>query len=602
MGLQFYNGPAGQFNYDDTQFTVSSENGLLKYTGSETRGENIAIPQGIKNISGMFENSILVTPPIIPNGVENMTRTFAGCRQLQHYPNIPGSVKTAYEMLAGSTFDEHRNNISPDATLNYINDEMNNEIDSIIYNWQSENIWIEETFSLDGNYDKAQKGLINNELRARLSIAEARMDGLKKEENHIYMEVTRLRKMGAPSNYMEDTLRIKDLQLKNVEKEIENIKAELRYRNPTAMDILKTNTVEHKQNLISVGQKITNGIIRKVDDMRQMASNIKGNFYRAAELAQLKMDQKILSVEQKINEKDLQRTAKIYNKLMPGICAASSKINTIKESLKAFKANLSGNDYQIKQGLTNTGKKLVEHMYNTMATKASRYEETEGELAKVRLHMDTISHNLSPIERRESIEVIQNISQKLSEITQSARDASQEKISSYEKVKEAKESNHVTEFEKEMSPKEIVDRYPAAIRNVETFSAVNYDSNVFPGSNSVKPEEQLGGYLYNEVPHVVAVYTDDEKNQMMDDTLNRIKSSDGVKKWEVVEEKEVHVKEDHAEILTASIREDYDRNERRTPDVVRDSYAGQQAVANSQEQRQEQPQRADNTSVGEGRG
>ncbi len=600
MALKFYDGPAGQFNYDDTQFTVSSENGLLRYIGSETRGENINIPQGIKNISGMFENSILVTPPVIPNGVENMVRTFAGCRQLQHYPNMPGTVVSAYEAFAGSTFDETRNSVSADATLNYINSEMNNEIDEIVYNWQNENIWIEETFSLKGNYDKAEKKLINNELHARLAIAEARMDGLKMEENHLGMEVVRLKKMGAPSNFMEDTLRIKGLQIKNVEKEIANIKAELRYRNPTVLDILKANTVEHKQNLISIGQKITRSLIRKIDDMRQMTSNIKGNFYRATEVAQLKWDQKILEAELKINQRDIQRTAKIYNKLMPGICGASAEINHIKESLKAFKANLGHQDYQVQSGLTDLGKKFVEYMYNTMAEKTARITENEGELAKVRLRMDMISHNLSPTERRESIDIIQNISQKLGEITQSARDASQEKIASYEKISEAKENNHVTSYEKEMTAKEITDRYPAAIRNVETFSAVDYNSNVFPGKSTVKPEEQLGQYLYSEVPHVVAVYTNDERNQMIDETLNRIKTPKEERNWEAVEEK-VHIKEDHAEILTASIRQDPDVSERRGNNVM-DTYNGQKAVSDSQEQRASQPQRTENTSVGEGRG
>ena len=600
MALQVYNGPAGQFNYDDTQFTVSTENGLLKYIGSETRGENINIPQGIKDISGMFENSIITTPPLIPNGVEKMVRTFAGCRQLQHYPNIPGTVVSAYEAFAGATFDEKRNNISADATLNYIYEEMNNEIDGIVFNWQNENLWIEETFSVDGNYDKAQKNLINNELHARLAISEARIDGLKMEENHIGMEVARLRKMGAPSNYMEDTLRIKGLQIKNVEQEITNIKSELRFRNPTVLDILKTNAVEHKQNLISAGQKITKSLIRKTDDMRQLASKIKGNFYRATELAQLKWDQKILSAELKINQKDIQRTAKIYNMLMPGICSASTTINNISESLKAFKANISGQDYQIKAGLTDTGKQLVEYMYNTMATKEARLKENEGELAKVRLRMDVISHNLSPLERAQSLDVIQSISQKLSEITQSARDASQEKISSYEKVREARENNHITPYEKEMTAKEIIDRYPAAIRNVETFSAVDYDSDVFPGKNTAKPEEKLGQYLYNEVPHVVAVYTDEERNQMIDDTLNRIKTPKEERNWEMVEKK-VHVKEDHAEILTASIREDYDVTERKSSNVM-DTYYGQKAVSGSEEQKEAQPQRNGNQSVGEGRG
>ena len=580
MALQFYDGPAGQFNYDDTQFAVSGTTGLLRYIGSETRGENIVIPYGIKNCTQMFSNSIIVTPPEIPNGVEDISMMFSGCKQLQHYPNIPSTVRVTYGAFQGSTFDPRRNTVPEDPTISFINQEMNNEIDEIVNNFQAENISIEQTFAKKGDLTKANTKLINNELRARLAICSARLESLKKEENHLNVMIEQFRRNGAPVNYMEDTLRIKNLQISNVEKEMDNIRQEMKYRNPSVIDILKANAIEHKQNLISIGQRITNSILNKVSEMRHPSSGVKGNIYRASEVSQLKYDLKTLEAQQKINEKDIEKTANLYNKLVPGICAVSSTINNMKESLHAFKAKLTNEEYVKQSGLTETGKKLVNRMYETMATKLSYAAETEGRMEKVRLKLDTILYNLSPTERRHSIDVIQNISQRLSEITQSARDASHEKITSYEKIREAQENNHVTAYEKEMTAEEISDRYPEAVRSAQSYSVADYDTTVYPGKNKEEPIATLGLYLFNELPHQEAIYTQEEMNKKFDDTLNNISSYSSPKDREILERTEehtVHVKEDHAEVLVAQ------EEETKRPSVM-DTAAGQRAMQGYQEQ------------------
>ena len=50
------------------------------------------IPSKVKEMDRTFEGSLLVTAPVIPNGVTNLRETFNGCTNLKNAPVIPSSV------------------------------------------------------------------------------------------------------------------------------------------------------------------------------------------------------------------------------------------------------------------------------------------------------------------------------------------------------------------------------------------------------------------------------------------------------------------------------------------------------------------------------
>lgn len=136
-----YNGRLGKFTYNTKDFEIRyryTETGVfdvLVYHGEETDGRNIKIPDGINDISYMFENSPIVIPPQIPDSVEFMDYTFkdcasliagAGlsknlkscgfcyknCRSLQCGSNMPDTVVKAPYMYDGCTVLSNAGHIS----------------------------------------------------------------------------------------------------------------------------------------------------------------------------------------------------------------------------------------------------------------------------------------------------------------------------------------------------------------------------------------------------------------------------------------------------------------------------------------------------------
>ena len=87
----------GNFLYDPSEFVIS-EDGLLRYIGDEIDGNNIIIPEGIKNCSCMFEYCKIVSPPRIPNGVKRCDFMFAHS-DIFNAPRIPKSVESAKGMF-----------------------------------------------------------------------------------------------------------------------------------------------------------------------------------------------------------------------------------------------------------------------------------------------------------------------------------------------------------------------------------------------------------------------------------------------------------------------------------------------------------------------
>lgn len=111
-----YEGPLGKFKYDKTQFTLDTyeleayDDGLgvysspatsiprLHYIGTETDGNKICIPDGVKSGDFMFAESNIKNTPKLPKSLESTNSMFCDCKQLKTAISvIPSNVgNTAY--------------------------------------------------------------------------------------------------------------------------------------------------------------------------------------------------------------------------------------------------------------------------------------------------------------------------------------------------------------------------------------------------------------------------------------------------------------------------------------------------------------------------
>lgn len=94
-GKAHYEGTLGSFDFDTTQFALArvkipaSEYGAEKdtvsllYRGNETDGRKIKIPDGINDISNMFEGTAIESVPAIPEGVVHARAAFKDCAKLE---------------------------------------------------------------------------------------------------------------------------------------------------------------------------------------------------------------------------------------------------------------------------------------------------------------------------------------------------------------------------------------------------------------------------------------------------------------------------------------------------------------------------------------
>lgn len=99
--LLHYEGELGSFDYDPSQWavgyktvydsiggeSVTAEIPVLRYIGSETDGDRIAIPEGVLSLDYTFEGTDVTSVPEIPDGVESMHATFRNCTSLTGLSN-----------------------------------------------------------------------------------------------------------------------------------------------------------------------------------------------------------------------------------------------------------------------------------------------------------------------------------------------------------------------------------------------------------------------------------------------------------------------------------------------------------------------------------
>lgn len=535
-----YEHNVGSFNYDDENFTVAP-NGYLLYIGNETEGEKITIPEGITDCTGMFQDTEIRTAPKIPNGVTTIDRMFMGCKNLQKYPEIPTGIESKKDFLSNistNDFEYH------DLTMDYITKEMDEQINDIDSMFQDEVLNIEKTFIIKGDLSKTEKEIINAELMSKLAICDVQIDGLTKMQNHLTFLAKRSEEAGAPHNYLDESIALKQDQIDKLREEMEDISAELKFRNPTAVDLVKAAAVDKKAHLISYSQKVQEAVTEKAVSLSLSLKKGLGNVYRAAELSVRKTDVKVLESIQKINKKTLEIVGRVYNRVVPGIYTVSEKTHAFKEAINALRANLKGEQYTAIPGTTQTGKNLINKMALTIDHKIAQYANNEDKLEIIRDKVKELSMNLSPKERTTSIDFLQNISQRMRQITASMRSAVQEKIATYQTIKEAKERGNLTQYEQEMKPLEIGERYPNGIRVAgETYPAT-------------PPMNLLERRLFYEVPeNREPIYTQEEMNKRFDRTMANISNSSNEKIYESikkVDEKGAFEKEDHAEVLSAS--------------------------------------------------
>ena len=102
-----YNGALGKFRYNSGEFVLSfvpTPTGMkeyLRYIGRDMTGKSIVIPDGIFDISYMFRDSMLVSPPMIPRMVTVMDGCFQNCRRLERGAVLPPGLKKANRLYSG---------------------------------------------------------------------------------------------------------------------------------------------------------------------------------------------------------------------------------------------------------------------------------------------------------------------------------------------------------------------------------------------------------------------------------------------------------------------------------------------------------------------
>lgn len=114
-----YEGYLGKFIYNTAEFELSkryTETGvfdILMYRGNAREGQDVQIPDGIENISYMFENKSLLTPPLIPASVKVADYAFKGCVSLMRGAALPYGLescgflyKDCRSMMCGSNMPD----------------------------------------------------------------------------------------------------------------------------------------------------------------------------------------------------------------------------------------------------------------------------------------------------------------------------------------------------------------------------------------------------------------------------------------------------------------------------------------------------------------
>ena len=90
--MMHFKGDIGEFDYDPEEFRLITTGDIhhLIYTGEETDGSRIHIPEGIISCSGMFKHNVhLKTPPVIPESARFFNSMFYGCSSLTEAPALP---------------------------------------------------------------------------------------------------------------------------------------------------------------------------------------------------------------------------------------------------------------------------------------------------------------------------------------------------------------------------------------------------------------------------------------------------------------------------------------------------------------------------------
>lgn len=114
-----YEGHLGKFTYNTGEFELCkryAETGtfdVLMYRGNAREGSEIQIPEGIVNISYMFENKSLRTPPSIPATVKVADYAFKDCMSLIQGAALPYGLescgflyKNCRSMMCGSNMPD----------------------------------------------------------------------------------------------------------------------------------------------------------------------------------------------------------------------------------------------------------------------------------------------------------------------------------------------------------------------------------------------------------------------------------------------------------------------------------------------------------------
>ena len=100
--LKKYSGQLGDFEYDDTQYTIVKDDDgeYCHYVGSEMK--NVPSPPvGLRDYTGLYMGTDIENPVVIENGVKRTNSMYADCQKLKIGSYIPDSVEEEDFMYDG---------------------------------------------------------------------------------------------------------------------------------------------------------------------------------------------------------------------------------------------------------------------------------------------------------------------------------------------------------------------------------------------------------------------------------------------------------------------------------------------------------------------
>lgn len=430
MALRNYSSEEyGTFTFDDTQFQFN-ERGNLVYIGQETDGNNINIPYGIKIMDEMFKDTAIMIPPAIPDTVESAVSSFENCRNLQSFVIFPENCDTSHAFRGISTNPNERA-INNDPIRRSIMNAGSPSIDREIRRLDKRLDQLADYYSKRQNIPGADERFENAKysilLKKSYLEATMRLEILQQDQNYLRDRLSLERGYGAPVGYLQnlilddqtdiDNIRVElneiDNRIKNRENEGQGLSKQdisdsyrstydtMNDKNTSVVgDILKTEAINTKLNVISFAQKMKTFAVDKMSRISHWGKKVQGNIYKQTQTIALKsniLKKKAFVEIEKLHIKALQKTFNLS-------LSVNTLLKSVREGFKAMSAGMKGEVYTT--DFSGGNSKVMDKIMADAVKSANNITSLNSEISELENELDGNLKNMSPNERKDTAQTI----------------------------------------------------------------------------------------------------------------------------------------------------------------------------------------------------